>query len=125
METKLNIAEILDYKPRGTKLYTDAFGELRIEDICTEDELGITLSSKDNDKLLFYNDGKHNRYGEPILFPSKEMHDWSKFTWKKGDVLVSKGRRTLHVIFLKLNSSFFNFFVIIIVIFFIITIFLV
>ena len=89
METKLNIAEILDYKPRETKLYTDAFGELRIEDICTEDELGITLSSKDNDKLLFYNDGKYNRYGEPILFPSKEMRDWSKFAWKKGDVLLS------------------------------------
>ena len=89
METKLNIAEILDYKPRGTKLYTDAFGELRIEDICTEDELGITLSSKDDDELLFYNDGKYNRYGEPILFPSKEMRDWSKFAWKKGDVLVS------------------------------------
>lgn len=105
METKLNIAEILNYKPRGTKLYTDAFGELRIEDICTEDELGITLSSKDNDKLLFYNDGKYNRYGEPILFPSKEMHDWSKFTWKKGDVLVSKGRRTLHVIFEGFNDD--------------------
>ena len=105
METKLNIAEILNYKPRGTKLYTDAFGELRIEDICTEDELGITLLNKDNDKLLFYNDGKYNRYGEPILFPSKEMHDWSKFAWKKGDVLVSKGRRTLHVIFEGFNDD--------------------
>ena len=99
METKLNIAEILNYKPKGTKLYTDAFGELRIEDICTEYELGITLSSKDNDELLFYNDGKYNRYGEPILFPSKEMHDWSKFAWKKGDVLVSEGMGRLHVIF--------------------------
>lgn len=105
METKLNIAEILNYKPKGTKLYTDAFGGLRIEDICTEDELGITLSSKDNEELLFYNDGKYNRYGEPILFPSKEMHDWSKFTWKKGDVLVSKGRRTLHVIFEGFNDD--------------------
>lgn len=105
METKLNIAEILNYKPRGTKLYTDAFGELCIEDICTEDELGITLSSKDNDKLLFYNDGKYNRNGEPILFPSKEMCDWSKFAWKKGDVLVSKGRRTLHVIFEGFNDD--------------------
>ena len=105
MKIKLNIAEILNYKPRGTKLYTDAFGELRIEDICTEDELGITLSSKDDNELLFYNDGKYNRYGEPILFPSKEMHDWSKFTWKKGDVLVSKGRRTLHVIFEGFNDD--------------------
>ena len=105
METKLNITEILKDKPKGTKLYTDAFGELRIEDICTEDELGITLSSKDDDELLFYNDGKYNRYGEPILFPSNEMYDWSKFAWKKGDVLVSKGRRTLHVIFEEFNDD--------------------
>lgn len=110
MKTKLTIAEILKDKPKGTKLYADAFGELRIEDICTEyicteDELGITLSSKDDDKLFFYNDGKYNRYGESILFPSKEMHDWSKFAWKKGDVLVSKGRRTLHVIFEGFNDD--------------------
>ena len=26
---------------------------------------------------------------ECIVFPSKEMRDWSKFAWKKGDVLVS------------------------------------
>ena len=25
-----------------------------------------------------------------MLFPSKEMRDWRKFTWKRGDVLVSK-----------------------------------
>ena len=94
METKLNIAGILKDKPKGTKLYADAFGELRIEDICTEDELGITLSSKDDDELLFYNDGKYNRYGEPIIFPSKKMRDWSKFAWKKGDVLVSNDNTT-------------------------------
>lgn len=87
METKINIAEILKNKPKGTKLYTDAFGELSIEDIFTEDEIGINLSTKDGDDLYFYNDGKYNVHGEPILFPSKEMRDWSKFSWKKGDVL--------------------------------------
>ena len=95
METKINIAEILKDKPKRTKLYTDTFGELSIEnidaeDIDAEDELGIILSSKDDDELLFYNDGRYNLYGEPILVPSKSMHDWRKFAWKKGDVLVSK-----------------------------------
>lgn len=33
METKINIAEILKDKPKRTKLYTDTFGELSIEDI--------------------------------------------------------------------------------------------
>lgn len=27
--------------------------------------------------------------GECLLFPSKEMRDWRKFAWKKGDVLIS------------------------------------
>ena len=98
MEKKLNIAEILKDKPKGTKLYTDTFGELSIEDINAEDELGIILSSKDDDELLFYNDGRYSSYGEPILVPSKEMRDWRKFTWKKGDVLVHKDG-DVHIIF--------------------------
>ena len=89
MEAKINIAEILKDKPQGTKLYADAFGELSIEEICTEDELGIILLSSVEDRLLFYNDGKYNMQGEPILVPSKEMRDWRKFAWKKGDVLIS------------------------------------
>lgn len=99
MEENINIADILKYKPQGTKLYADAFGELSMVDIRTEDELGVTLLEKDGDELLFYNDGKYNRHGEPILFPSKEMDDWSKFAWKKGDILVSEGMGRLHVIF--------------------------
>ena len=107
METKINVAAIIKDKPQGTKLYADAFGELSIEDIYAEgkDELGITLSSKDGDELLFYNNGKYNIYGEPILVPSKSMHDWSKFAWKKGDVLVSEGRGRLHVIFEGFNDD--------------------
>lgn len=27
--------------------------------------------------------------GECIIFPSKKMRDWSKFAWKKGDVLTN------------------------------------
>lgn len=96
MEEKINVAEILKDKPQGTKLYADAFGELSIEDICAEDEIGITLLSNVGDKLLFYNDGRFNLQGEPILVPSKEMRDWHKFTWKRGDVLVnSRGLKIL------------------------------
>ena len=98
MEERINIVEILKNKPKRTKLYADAFGELSIEDIYAEckDELGITLSSKDGDELLFYNDGKYSIYGEPILVPSKEMRDWEKFAWKRGDVLVnSRGLKIL------------------------------
>lgn len=103
MEEKINIAEILKDKPQGIKLYADAFGELSIEEICTEDELGITLLDKEGDELYFYNDGKYNTHGEPILVPSKSMRDWSKFAWKKGDVLVSKD--DVHIIFEKFEDD--------------------
>lgn len=36
--------------------------------------------------------------GECIIFPSKEMQDWSKFAWKKGDILVNKDAE-VHIIF--------------------------
>ncbi len=38
----------------------------------------------------FFNSGRYYNYdeSEPLLFPSMEMRDWSKFSWKKGDVLV-------------------------------------
>lgn len=89
MERNFNIAEILKNKPKGTKLYADAFGELSIEKICTEDNIGITLSDNGGTDWLFYNDGKYSWRGESILVPSKEMRDWNKFAWKKGDVLVN------------------------------------
>ena len=87
METKINIANILKDKPKGTKLYADAFGELSFEAVNTS--MISTGTKAGAIFLLFHNNGKYSEYGEPILVPSKEMRDWSKFAWKKGDVLVS------------------------------------
>lgn len=42
--------------------------------------------------------GKLYDDGECVVFPSKEMRDWSKFAWKKGDVLVNKDG-DVHIIF--------------------------
>lgn len=36
--------------------------------------------------------------GSVLLYPSKEMRDWRKFAWKKGDVLVSNDSDS-HIIF--------------------------
>lgn len=49
---------------------------------------------------LFFSSGKFYDYdgAEPLLFPSKEMRDWSKFAWKKGDILVNKDAE-VHIIF--------------------------
>lgn len=95
MEKELNIAEILANKPNSTKLYADAFGELNLHGTVTNI---IPTRNKSGLFYTFYNDGKYTKDGEPILVPSKEMRDWSKFDWKKGDVLVSK-HGTTEVIF--------------------------
>lgn len=89
MEAKLNIANILKDKPSGTKLYADAFGELSLECINLSKDNSIYVRTKEGMFYSFYNNGKYDKNGEPILVPSKEMRDWSKFAWKKGDVLVS------------------------------------
>lgn len=88
METKINIAEILKDKPEGTKLYSPLFGDVYlsyVKDgiINVQHHVGITK---------FFGDGRYYNYpeSEPLLFPSKEMQDWSKFAWEKGDVLVNK-----------------------------------
>ena len=90
-------------------MYADAFGELSIEEICTEDELGIILLSSVGDRLLFYNDGRFNLQGEPILVPSKEMRNWNKFSWKKGDVLVTENGAA-HIIFEKFTDDTYTIF---------------
>ena len=104
METKLNIAEILKYKPEGTKLHSPLFGKCTFLNIYNSQ---IYISHHTDTVSSFYSNGTYFKFSEaePLLFPSKEMCDWSKFAWKKGDVLVSKGRRILHVIFEGFNDD--------------------
>lgn len=94
METKLNIAEILKNKPKGTKLYSPLFGDVYLLDV----DNNIIRIKYNEEIVIFFGDGRYYNYSEsePLLFPSKEMRDWSKFTWKKGDMLVSrKGSKIL------------------------------
>ena len=107
METKLNIANILKNKPKGTKLYADAFGELKFVKVDEVDT--IYTRTKEGMFYSFYNNGKYDKNGEPILVPSKEMRDWNKFAWKKGDVLISNDYGT-EVIFDKwYDNTYTNF----------------
>ena len=96
MEEKINIAEILKDKPKGTKLYSPIFGNLRYEDLVPDlGEFTVVTSDNTSAKHSFRSDGRYNRHGEPLmLLPSKEMRDWRKFAWKKGDVLVTEDDST-------------------------------
>lgn len=101
MEQKdIDIYEILKGMPDGTPLYTPICGkvELRyLQDNKEAAEAIITLD-KNSAEYTFNKNGKYVEEGEVLLFPSKEMRDWSKFAWKKGDVLVSNDRDS-HIIF--------------------------
>lgn len=109
MKSDINIADILKNKPQGTKLYTDTFGELTIVNICSINKIGITLADIKGKELWFYNDGRYSIHGEPILFPSNIMRDWSKFAWQKGDVLVNE--YNAHVIFEKFEDNTYTTFI--------------
>ena len=93
MEQKLNIAEILKNKPRGTKLYSMIHGKCSFEAVTDEifkinfctSKFGLTQSGE----CTLIKFGNMYDGGECIIFPSKEMRDWGKFSWKKGDVLIS------------------------------------
>ncbi len=87
METKINIAEILKDKPENTKLYSPLFGDVYLLYV----KNGIIYVQHYRGIAKFFDNGRYYNYpeSEPLLFPSKEMRDWYKFAWKKGDVLES------------------------------------
>ena len=90
MEEKINIAAILKYKPNGTKLYSPIFGECKLSYIESEKlEPQISTESDSFGVFYFWDDGKAYNEGECLLFPSDKMRDWSKFAWKKGDLLIN------------------------------------
>lgn len=86
MEQKLNIAEILKDKPVELKLYSSTFGYIKFN--CVHKNK-VYFSSEDTNVHSVKSNGKMYDSGECIIFPSKEMRDWNKFSWKKGDVLTN------------------------------------
>ena len=86
----MNIAEILKDAPKGTKLYSPLFGEVKLQsvsDAMIEVRVGESTST-------FYNDGRYYKgypSGECLLFPSKDERNWDNvyFLKDKAPVMVS------------------------------------
>lgn len=91
MEQKdIDIYEILKGMPDGTPLYTPMCGNVEFTSVAADKEKMEAIWTEDkNGEYSFDKNGKWMKGGEVMLFPSKEMRDWCKFAWKKGDVLVS------------------------------------
>lgn len=114
METKINITTILKNKSKGTKLYSTVHGKCTFEAITDEifkinfctSKFGLTQSGE----CTLIKFGNMYDGGECIIFPSKEMRDWSKFQWEKGDILISNDGGT-EVIFDKwYDDTYTNFY---------------
>lgn len=86
MEQKLNIVEILKDKPVELKLYSSTFGYIKFNGVHKDK---VYFSSEDTNVHSVKPNGKMYDSGECIIFPSKKMRDWSKFAWKRGDVLTN------------------------------------
>ena len=92
MEQKdFDIYEILKGMPDGTPLYTPLCGNVEFTSVAADKEKAEAIWTEDkNGEYAFDKNGRWMKGGEVLLFPSKEMRDWSKF-FKKGDVLVFQG----------------------------------
>lgn len=106
MEEKINVAEILKEKPQGTKLYDLLYNiDVELDTSSTTDTETVVWCTNETDNNTTCYRG-YSEFGTVrgcsdglrILLPSKEMRDWSKFAWKKGDILVNKDAK-VHIIF--------------------------
>lgn len=91
----MNIAEILKYCPKGTKLYCILCGNAELEEITN---IGTIVIRKVVDTIstsytLDY-EGRYSHNGECVLFPSKDQRDWNKFRLpvKRGDIMMSDNK---------------------------------
>ena len=109
MNENLNLVEILKDCPKGTKLYSTAFGDVYFYRISNNEEypIGIAVAGNSDYRTLTC-DGKlwRDYGGECILFPSKEQRDWSKFTapWYKKDRFDLKTLQPFDKVLVKVGS---------------------
>lgn len=108
MKKELNISEILKGKPKGVRLYSPIFSDCTFSFIQGVTDAICVIAN--NNREFFDYKGLYSPTGERLLFPSKLMRNWSKFQWKKGDVLVSNDGGT-EVIFDKwYDDTYTNFY---------------
>lgn len=87
----MNIAEILKYCPKGTKLYCILCGNVELGEITN---IGTIVIRKVADTIstsytLDY-EGRYSHSGECVIFPSRDQRDWSQFRIpvKRGDIMM-------------------------------------
>ena len=94
---QFNIAEALKYAPKGLKLYSPIFGEVKFKEIDDDDNYNcIVVDDKYNNRRWFYeygtffpSDESNFSEGECLLFPSVNHRCWNN--WQNTLFLESIG----------------------------------
>lgn len=95
----MNLAEILKYCPKGTKLYSTIWGNVTLDNVILENiKFPITLQDSTGYQHVLTEQGYYI-YNMPnvecVLFPSKAQRDWKKFKLpvKDGDIMMTIDKR--------------------------------
>lgn len=92
MENEINIAEILKDCPKGMELYSPIYGKVEFWKVNSNSVYSIMTATSIYRTGSFTSEGRlYEKYpsAECLLFPSREMRDWTKF-FKRGDVVYNK-----------------------------------
>ena len=112
MNENIDLTKILKDCPKGTKLYSIAYGDVKFEEIAESKEYPIYIRIDDYHTGSLTADGKiyANSNGECALFPSKEQRDWSKFTapWLKKERFDPKTLKPFDKVLTRRGSESYN-----------------
>ena len=108
----INVARILKKKPQYCKLYTKDGGSCMFGYV--DERFGIISVFRGSQEYLFDQYGNSAFYTDDgvdrSLYPSEKMHDWTKFSWEKGNIVVSDDEKE-KVIFDHFTDDDYNLFI--------------
>ena len=105
MNENIDLTKILKNCPRGWKLYSLIYGEVKFDTIINDDTYPIIFITKNNSTISVMSNGRHVGIfdGECTLFPSKEQRNWSKFSapWLKKEKFDPKTLKAFDKVLIK------------------------
>ena len=94
----INLVNILKHCPKGMKLYSPIFGEVKFLTVFNNEYIDTYTSA--GNILRFQKDGRFDSGGECMLFPSKRQKDWDAFQIpvKRGDIMMFTDKSAVFIV---------------------------
>ena len=94
----INLVNILKHCPKGMKLYSPIFGEVKFLTVFKNKYIDTYTSA--SNIFRFQKDGRFDSGGECMLFPSKRQKDWDAFQIpvKRGDIMMFTDKSAVFMI---------------------------